>query len=163
HRVRLVPVSAPSAQAAPATLSFSTTAGGSSSAAQTINLSGSVIGLSYTASASAPWLSADPARGVMPATLQVSVDASGLAPGPYQGTVAIASPNALPTSRTVTVNLTVQPNLPPQLSVSTQTLAFSGPQGSASQSAQIQVLNTGGGDLPFSAAAATSSGGDWLG
>jgi sugar lactone lactonase YvrE len=98
NRVREIPASAPSFQATPLSLSFSAIAGGNLPDAQSINLSSSVAGLAFTASASANWLSVTPSAGAVPSVLQVSVNPAALSPASYQGTITIVSPNAVPSA-----------------------------------------------------------------
>jgi hypothetical protein len=62
--------------------------------------------LSFTAAVSGgSWLSVSPAGGTTPATVNVSVQTSRLAPGTYQGTISLSSSKAA--STTVAVTLTV--------------------------------------------------------
>jgi uncharacterized protein (TIGR03437 family) len=138
NRIREVFAGAASFQAAPASLSFSGVVGGSAPGAQTINLSSSIAGLSFTASASAAWLSVSPSSGSM------------------------AAPYAVPSTATVAVTFTIQPGTPAALGVDTQNVGFTATQGSGALTQQIHVLNTGGGSLSFTASATTASGGSWL-
>lgn len=62
--------------------------------------------LSFSASDDASWLSVSPASGTAPKDLTVSVDATGLAPGTYHGTVTITGAGS---SQTVPVTLTISP------------------------------------------------------
>ena len=162
YRIREVLSGAVSYQATPASLSFSASAGGNAPGTQTINLSSSVAGLSFTASTSAAWLSVSPSSGSMPAVLAVSTDPTNLAAGTYQGTVTITAPNAVPSTTTVAVTLTVQPGTPAALGIDTQNVSFTATQGSGALTQQLHVSNTGGGSLSFTANATTSSGGSWL-
>ena len=114
NRIREVFAGAFPYQATPLSLSFSAAAGGSAPGAQTVNLSTSVGGLSFTATTSTAWLNVSPSSGSMPAVLAVSVDPTNLAAGTYQGTVTITAPNAVPSTTTVAVTLTVQPGSPPR-------------------------------------------------
>jgi uncharacterized protein (TIGR03437 family) len=161
-RIREVFASAVSYQATPASLSFSASAGGSAPGTQTINLSSSVAGLSFTASTSAAWLSVNPSSGSMPAVLAVSVNPANVAAGTYQGTITITAPYAVPSTATVAVTLTVQSGTPAALGVDTQNVSFTAIQGSGALTQQLHVLNTGGGSLSFTANASTTSGGFWL-
>jgi uncharacterized protein (TIGR03437 family) len=162
NRIREVFARSVSYQATPASLSFSATAGGSAPGTQTINLSSFVAGLSFTASSSAAWLSVSPSSGSMPAILTVSIDPSSLAAGTYQGTVTITAPNAVPSTTTVAVTLTVKPGTPAALGIDTQNVSFTATQGSGPLTQQLHVLNPGGGSLSFTANASTTSGGSWL-
>jgi uncharacterized protein (TIGR03437 family) len=163
NRVRRVLNTAPGYQVAPVTLSFATNEGGVIPDSQQINLSSAVPGLTYTASANAPWLSVTPSGGgSIPTTLQVNVDPTGVAAGNYNGTVTITTPNATPPTTTVAVSFNVQSALAPQLSPSSSSLSFGVVQGGTMQTGQLQVFNSGGGTVPLSTVAATASGGNWL-
>src|ERR1035437_6377065 len=162
YRIREVFARSVSYQATPASLSFSASAGGNAPGTQTINLSSSISGLSFTASTSATWLSISPSSGSLPAILTVSIDPSSLAAGTYQGTVTITAPSAVPSTTTVAVTLTVLPGKPAALGIDTQNVSFTSTQGSGALTQQLHVLNTGGGSLSFTANATTTSGGSWL-
>lgn len=65
-----------------------------------------------TASGGNTWLAATPTSGTTPATITVNVNPSGLAPGTYQGTVAIGASSALapvPVAVTLNVVATLKP------------------------------------------------------
>jgi len=162
NRIREVFAGAVSYQATPAGLSFSASAGGNAPATQTINLSSSIAGLSFTASTSATWLGVSPSSGTMPAVLAVSANPANLAAGTYQGTITITAPYAVPSTTTVAVTFTVQPSTPAALALDTQNVSFSATEGSGALTQQMHVLITGGGSLSFTANASTTSGGSWL-
>ena len=161
NRIREVLAVPATFQVSPTTLNFSTTAGVAPDA-QSIALTSTVAGLSFTVSANATWLSVIPSSGSIPAILQASVDPTTLTAGTYQGTITISVPNAVPAAITVAVTLTVQPGAPAALGVDTQNVSFTAAQGSGGLTLQLHVLNTGGGSLSFTASATTSSGGSWL-
>jgi uncharacterized protein (TIGR03437 family) len=158
-RIREVFARAVSYQATPASLSFSANAGGRAPTTQSINLASSLAGLAFTASASATWLSVSPASGSIPAVLQATVDPSSLTQGSYSGTITITAPSAVPATSTVAVTLAVAAGIPAALGVSSQNVSFTATQGSGTLTQQLQVSDTGGGSLSFTAAA---SGGSWL-
>jgi uncharacterized protein (TIGR03437 family) len=103
------PASAGTLAVRPGALSFNYQAGGITPAAQSISVSSIGAAVSFNASAStnsgSGWLSISAAAGVTPATLNVSVNPAGLAPGSYSGSVSIGAPGIA--ARTLTVNLTV--------------------------------------------------------
>ena len=162
YRIREVLAAAPGLQASPLTLSFDgvagSTAGGAAPAAQLVNLSSSGAGTNFSAAASDPWLTVNPAGGSTPAVLQVSVDPSQLSAGSYTGTISVT---ALGAAATVSVSLTVSPAASGKLGVG-PAVALSVTQGSASTSTQLSVSNQGGGAIAFTASASTSTGGAWL-
>lgn len=159
NRVRALLPSAATFQAAPSTLTFSATAGGAAPPAQTISLAPSIAGLAFTASSTANWLTVTPSSGSMPGIIQVSVDPSQLSAGPNNTTIAITAPGAL---QTIAVTFNVSAATPAKLGAGAATVSFSVTQGAAATSAQLGVLNQGGGSLPFTVAASTSTGGNWL-
>jgi trimeric autotransporter adhesin len=159
NRIREVIAGAVSYQAMPSSLSFSASAGGTAPGAQTINLTSSIAGLVFGVSGSAPWLSVTPSSGSMPAVIQVSVDPSQLNAGTTSGSITITSPAG---TQTIAVTFNVSASIPGKLGVGASTMAFPVTQGASATNAQLGVLNQGGGSLPFSAAASTSTGGNWL-
>jgi len=90
----------------PNTLSFTSPTGGPAPAPQSLTLASSGSVISFTASASAPWLSVSPSSGSTPATLSVSVNAGSLATGSYTGTINI-TPSGSTTPQMVIVTLDV--------------------------------------------------------
>lgn len=158
-RIREVVAGTVSYQATPTTLTFSGVAGGSAPGVQTVNLSSTISGLPFTVSGSAPWLTVSPATGSIPSLLQASVDPSTLTVGNYSATITISVPNAVPPSSTVAVTLTVAASTPAALGISTQNASFTATQGSGALTQQLQVINTGGGLLSFTAG---TFGGSWL-
>ncbi len=98
----------------PLAVSFTATQGGANPAAANVSISNTGSGtLSFTDSSDSPWLSASPASGTAPATLQVSANINGLAAGSYTGHVTITATGAQGSPATVTANLTVNPPAPP--------------------------------------------------
>jgi hypothetical protein len=161
NRIRQVLAATPSYTVSLATLTFSAASGGSAPASQSINFTPSVFGLAFTASASASWISVAPSSGAMPAVLSVSVDPSSLAAGTYTQSITIAAPNAAPADTSVSVTITVSAAKPPSLGVSTQHIGFTATQGSSATTQSLQILNNGGGSLPFTVTI-SAGGGSWL-
>jgi uncharacterized protein (TIGR03437 family) len=161
NRIREVFAAPAAFQVSPTAVSFSTTTG-VVPGAQSIALSSTVAGLSFTASANATWLSVSPPSGSIPAVLQATIDPTSLTTGTYQGTITISVPNAVPATNTVAVSLAVGVGAPAALAVDTQNVSFTATQGSGALSQQLHVLNTGGGSLTFTVNATSSSGGSWL-
>ncbi len=165
-RIRKVLVAAPSFSVTPTSLSFSATAGSAGAASQQLRLSGSVAGLSWQATARTSrggnWLSVSPASGQMPATVSITVDATTLPAGTYQGSVEISAPAATPSLITIAVTFTVTPAQPPSLSVQPSSFSFQVVGGASAPPAQsLRIENAGGGTLNWTAQAATV-GGSWL-
>lgn len=114
-------------------------------------------------SAGGDWLRVSAASGTVPATVLVSVDASRLGAGTYQGTVTVQAPGVRFAPQVVEVVLTVSGVAGAVLGLSQQFLNFQAAQGGANPTAQtISITNTGSGTLNWSASAETSSGGNWL-
>ena len=94
----------------PTSLAFGFQQGGTTPASQNLSVASTTAGVSFTAAASTttggPWLMVTPTSATTPATVQVSVTASALAVGTYQGTVQVTSSIG---TLTVPVTLTVTP------------------------------------------------------
>jgi uncharacterized protein (TIGR03437 family) len=138
----------------PASLQFAYTVGGAVPAAQPIQVSNSGTGaLSWSATASASWLSVSAASGTAPSTFSVSVSPAGLSAGTYTGSIQISATGASNSPLPVAVTLTVA-GAPPALIVSPQTLSFQYTAGGAVPAAQgVSITNTGSGTLPWTASA----------
>jgi uncharacterized protein (TIGR03437 family) len=141
-------------------LTFNVLQGGTPPPAQAVNLLSSGGVLSFTASTSASWLQVTPASGAVPATLQISIDASGLQAGSYSATVTVLAPQATPTTRQIAVSLVVGSAGSPKLAVSAPTQTFNFVQGAPAGSATLTVSNAGGGRLNFSIKASSTP--NWL-
>ena len=160
NRIREVLASGPPVQASPATLNFSAVAGGAAPASQTITLSTATAGLAFSASAGASWLSVTPGAGSAPGLIQVAVNPANLSAGSYSSTVTIAVPGASPSTLTAGVKLTVTAAGAGNLSVSTPSVSLTSTAGGNAASQSLQVLNSGGGSLSFTASVAAGS--SWL-
>jgi uncharacterized protein (TIGR03437 family) len=167
ERIRKVLAAAPTLAVAPTTLSFSVPAGTQRLDSQQIAISSNALGLLWSAQESTEsgggWLALAPASGFAPGSLSVFVNAAGLAPGSYRGTVRIQAPVATPASRTVTIDLTVTAASAPQLAVEPSSLSFQTGAGQSAPPPQtLRIRNVGGGTLTWAARAGTRAGGDWL-
>jgi uncharacterized protein (TIGR03437 family) len=163
NRVREILSTAPSFQVSPSSLTFTAPAG-STPVSQSVNLSGSIPGIPFTASASSTgdWLQLSTSTGVTPVSLGVIADPSKLAAGPNQGTITINAADATPYTLTINVSLTTTASGQPSLGIKPTALTFAFVKGGARSSQSISVANAGGGSLSFTVAAATASGGPWL-
>ena len=134
-------------------LAFTATQGGANPPAQTVDLTNTGGGtLNFTASEAAPWLSVSPPSGTAPATLSVTPSIAGLAPGTYTTPITVQAPGAAGSPQTIDVTLTVGPATP-ALSVAPASLSFAATQGGANPPPQpVNVTNSGGGTLSFTAA-----------
>ncbi|MBI2931981.1 MAG: choice-of-anchor D domain-containing protein, partial [Planctomycetes bacterium] len=139
----------------PASLTFNAPVGGPNPAFQNVTVSNLGAGtLSYTAGATAPWLSLNPAAGSLVAgassNMSVAVDVTSLAAGTYSDTITVTDPAALNSPQTVTVTLNVYDA--PTIALAPASLSFSGPEGGPSPPPQsMTVQNVGTGILNWSA------------
>ncbi|HEX3763330.1 MAG TPA: S8 family serine peptidase [Kofleriaceae bacterium] len=94
----------------PAALSFSAIAGDVSPASQILSIHNTgtgVLGFRASADTDAPWLTLSSGSGIAPASLTVSVNSAGLAPGQYAGAVTVSAPDAVDAAVSVPVTLTM--------------------------------------------------------
>ncbi|MGZ6675136.1 MAG: BACON domain-containing protein, partial [Solirubrobacteraceae bacterium] len=118
-------LAAPVLSVSPASLSFAATQGGTGPAAQTLSVVNTGGGsLPFTATASAPWLTVSASGAAAPATVTVTANAAGLAPGTYNASVTIDGGAAGGSPRSVPVTLAVAsaPPPPPTVLLGTATL-----------------------------------------
>jgi hypothetical protein len=142
---------------APGSLSFSANYG-SSAAPQNVQLTGTGGAVVWTASSNASWLTVSQAAGVTPATPQVSVAASSLTPGTYNGAVTFVALGATIPVQVVNVQLTVVAQ-PPSLVTTPGILNFFAVGSQPVSSQNLQVIN-GGGWGSFNLTASSSA--PWL-
>ena len=96
---------APTISLSPTSLTFTATQGGANPANQTVALTNAGGAVNWTVSDSASWLSVSPASGSSSSTLTAAVNTTGLAAGPYNGTITVSATGS--SSKTVAVTLTV--------------------------------------------------------
>src|SRR5262249_5724380 len=124
---------------------------------------GTNLAFSTSISPNTNWLSVSGVSpflsGTTPSNVQLSIDPTGLGPGPYQGSVLITSAAAANNPLSVPVTLNVLPG--PVLSAQPQQLNFGLTQGGTTTASNTLTIST---DVPFSftAAAQTASDGNWL-
>jgi trimeric autotransporter adhesin len=162
-RIREVLAIPPTFTASPLTLSFSAVSGGLAPPPQGVQIKGSVANLAFTAQvdAAASWLTLSANSGTLPYNLQVSVDPSQLAPGPYAATIVITAPLASTAPISIQVYFTVTAATTPNLALSAQSLSFSMAQGASQVTSQLTLTNQSG-SLNFTAVATALSGGNWI-
>ena len=106
--------------AAPQSLAFSFQSGAPNPAAQSLLLTGAA-GQQVTLTASnTPWLSMSVSILTPPATVTVSVNPAGLAPGTYSGSILLASSGgslSVPVALTVTATGAPGPSMPPPVTL----------------------------------------------
>ncbi|MBK8048311.1 MAG: BACON domain-containing protein [Anaerolineales bacterium] len=99
----------PTLSLAPGALQYTVVANGEAGEFE-INLgSSNDTSLNWQASANTPWISLDPAAGVVPATLVVRILPDGLDPDTYHGVISVAASPAGNSPATILVTLTVKP------------------------------------------------------
>jgi uncharacterized protein (TIGR03437 family) len=141
---------------APASLSFVWQAGGALPAAQALSVKGGTSKAAFTtaiAPVGTPWMTITPDVGILPATMSVLVNPSGLPIGAYNAVIqfsAVGFPNML----SIPVTLTVEAP-PPTLVLSGTTLSFSTPVNPPA--AQTLILTTTGGPVPFTASGGSAT------
>ena len=158
--INIMTAPAPSIAAAPFSLQFVYTAGGTIPTSQSIQVTNSGGGtLNWSAATTASWLSVTSASGTAPSALSVLVSPVGLGIGSYTGDVQISAVGASNSPVSIKVSLTVAPAAA-VLAVSSQTLTFNYTVGGALPVAQtVSITNGGGGTLSWTA----SSNATWLG
>jgi uncharacterized protein (TIGR03437 family) len=143
----------------PTSMTFSAQAGGAAPAAQTVYVN-STTGYSTTFTASvsgAAWLSISPTSGFTPASLNVTVNQTGLSAGTYYGTINVLSADGY-SQQSVQVTLTLASA---NLAVTPTSLTFSAPAGGTAP-AQSLSISSPLGSISFTASASTTSGLSWL-
>jgi len=150
----------PTLAVSPANLSFAYQTGGTTPAAQMANVTGSST-LTYSAAASATWLTVTPASGSTPGSLSIGVNPASLAAGTYTGSVTVTASGASNSPQKVSVTLTVSSGSTgnASLNVSPGTVSFTYPTGSTATGTQSLSITSSGSPLSITAAA---SGGSWL-
>jgi len=164
NHIRAVLASPPAVSVSPRQLQFTASSNGAPANPQNLSLTSPVDGLAFSVSvpAGASWLQVNPALGATPRLIQVTADPAGLSPMTYQATLTINIPNGNPSAIAVPVSFQVTSALPAALALDKASLSFPFPIQAASRTQSITVSNIGGGSLPFTAAATTTSGGSWL-
>ncbi len=154
----------------PTSLSFAQVAGGAAPASQTVAVTSGGTPISYTASASnsgsVTWLSVSNPSGTTPGNVTVNVDGSKLTAGTYQGTVTITATTPFTANGTIQVPVTLVVTAG-TVAASPASFTFTEAQGGAAPAAQslaIAAKDASGNAVAvnFTAAAATSTGGNWL-
>jgi hypothetical protein len=108
----------PTMVATPAALHLSVAAGTTATTALTLSDASKSCGYVFSAQSTVPWASVDPGGGAPSGTvagggattsLPIGLDASGLTPGTYHGSIELQTQNAEPNPLTVPLTLTVTP------------------------------------------------------
>jgi Viral BACON domain len=145
----------------PGTLSFNYQSGTTSAGSQTLSVSSTGAGLSFTAAASGgAWLTVTPASGSTPGSLKVAVNASGLAAGTYNGAITITSGTAANSPQKVPVQLVVGSGGTTRLHIwPPRAVTFDSQSGQSDPSPRTIRVLSGRTPVSFTASA---MGGSWL-
>lgn len=142
---------APAIGASPTSFTFTAQAG-VNPAAQTLTISNTGGGtLSWSASDNAAWLALSPSSGTGNAPMTLTVNTGTLAAGSYSGQITVTATGATTVNIPVAFTVTAAP-VPPAIGASPTSLTFTAQQGGSNPTAQtLNVSNTGGGTLNWSA------------
>jgi len=141
--------------AVPNSFSFTAQAGGSNPPAQAMQLSSSGGILAWTASTNASWLTLSASSGQTGSSINVSANTTGLAAGPYSGTILVFSKGAQNSPTSIAVTLTVSPQ--PVILVSTPaSLNFFGATSLNPAGQNITITNGGSGIMNWNGSADSS-------
>ncbi len=145
----------------PSTLSFVAVEGAVSQVGQMVQITSSNLANTlWMATARVDngtgWLGLRPNVGVTPGILQVLIDPAGLPAGNYTGNITITGARVTNAPQVLTVALKVKPAGPPQLAAEPETVTLRTIEGGGATSSQtIELTNSGGGILAWSASART--------
>ena len=150
-------VTAPALTASPTSLTFNFALGGTTPAAQPLNILGG-SGLAYTASAGAAWLSVSSgASGTLPSVLSISVNTASLTAGTYQSSITITATGASNSPFAIPVTFKVSSGTS-TITVSPSSLSFSATIGGTAPASQsVNVTGSTATGVTIS-----SIGGSWL-
>ena len=153
--VTTVPVT-PAIGASPASFSFTARAG-VNPAAQTLTISNTGGGtLTWLASDNAAWLTLSTASGTGNGPVTLTVTTSTLTAGSYSGLITLTATGATTVTVPLTLTVTAAP-VPPAIGASPTSLSFTAHQGGGNPLAQtLNISNTGGGSLNWSASPNTT-------
>ena len=145
----------------PVSFTFTYQTGAAIPAAQTLSISSSTAGISFTATAvsTPPWLSVSPAAGKTPLSLKVAVNPTTLSAATYTGKITLtpaSGTNLTPLDIPVTL-LVKSP--PPRLTVTPNPYPVNYQVGAPDPSSLALTLTTNGALVEYSA---TVSGGTWI-
>ena len=104
----VLPATGPILSLSTQNVSFSANSGGSNPQPATVSVTNTGIGtLSFTATSDSNWLTASPASGTAPQSLQLSAAIAGLTQGTYTGHITVTATGATGSPATITVTLTI--------------------------------------------------------
>ncbi len=159
--VTLTVAAGPSVLAQPSSLAFTYTQLGSIPPAQSISLSSAQsLNIATSISPTESWLLVTSPSAATPASLQISINPTGLTPGQYTASILVNAPGAANNPIAIPVSLTV--NSAPTITPSLPQVTFSYQVSGAAPANQPFVVTGSDPLLMVTAVATTSSGGAWL-
>ena len=145
------PVVPPVIGTSPTSLSFAATQGGSSPATQTLTISNTGGGtLTWSTTENAAWLAVSPSSGTGNGAVTLTVTSGSLAAGTYNSTVTIQASGASSVTVAVTLTVATAP-VPPAIGMSPTSLSYTATPGASPAPQSLNISNTGGGTLTWSA------------
>jgi adhesin/invasin len=141
-------------------LNFSSTTGQPAPPGQVVQITGLAGPVSWTASASAPWIVVTPNSGTTPTNATISVDPTGLVPGNYTGVVIFTSSSG----GSAAVLVTYQVGNKPALVITPPSLVFVTPGNTITPAAQTLQATSSASLINYrvTAQVSTPSGASWL-
>jgi uncharacterized protein (TIGR03437 family) len=156
--VTVVVSNVPAIAASPSSVSFNYQIGQATPSSQSVSITGgSGISFITTVTDGSSWLSATPGLGFTPASINVSVNTTGLAAATYHGTISIGSNGASNTPYSIPVTLTVTGSTP-TITLSPSSLNFTATVGGAAPASQTANVTA----TTPSPVTLSLSGGTWL-
>lgn len=159
--VTLVITNNATALATPSSLTFTQPFNGPQPATQTILVTSTNPGLSFSASAitlsGGGWLSVTSSSAATPATLTVTANGSSLGQGSYSGVITIVIPGAANNPLNVPVTLIIGPSQSLAVTPTVLNFTYQSGSGTAPASQNVQVISSAG-TLPFTVTTASPTG-----
>jgi uncharacterized protein (TIGR03437 family) len=129
------------------TLNFNYKKGDPAPTALPVQITASGVAVSFTATASANWISLSQTTGSTPSTLNVTLNTAQLSEGTQNGTITITAAGAANSPQTIQVTANV--SAPPVLSLSASSANFSYRTGDPNPAPQTVQLSSSGAALSF--------------
>jgi uncharacterized protein (TIGR03437 family) len=159
------PVPSPVIALNPPSLAFTAQQGGANPASQTVSLAnagGGTLDWTATVLSTSPWLTVSPTSGTGAATLTITANSAGLAPGTYSGPIYVAAIGVSNSPQILAVTFTVVQSAASAISLAPSSLQFIATAGTSPATQTFQVLNSFSSTLGWTATANTLVGSNWL-
>jgi hypothetical protein len=143
-------VQRPGLSVTPQTIERSATLNSNAVFTETLAVTNSGTGLlSWTATASRPWLSLGATSGNGNGTIPLTINTTGLAGGTYHGEIVVTSPGALGSPAHISVTVTI---LAPGLAVTPSVIRDAAPPNSTTPTTDVLIIrNSGNGTITWTA------------